>query len=217
MMIEDISILLVDDHEIFCESLAFFLSVKYGIKEIDIAISGEEALMKLEKIKPDIVIIDIEMKDLDGIKLLKKLRMNFSDIKAIILSMHDEKEYILEAINEGAKGYILKEYSSSNIIKAIQSVHTGGMYFDPKIASRIMRNVIEESRNLVKGMDRETLSQREVEILKLIAEGLTNKEIAKKLSISVHTVRNHIANIFPKLNSKTRTKAIKEAKKKGFI
>jgi two-component system, NarL family, response regulator DegU len=211
-------IMIVDDHEVFCESLALLLSIKGETEIVATANSGEDALRKIERLKPDVVLMDLEMKGLDGIAATRKVRERFPDVQVIMLTMHSEEQYILEAIKAGANGYVLKDYSSSNIIDAIKAVGRGEAFFDPKSSGKVLGNL----KNQFNDPDRKdegehSLSRREKEILKLIAEGYVNKEISEKLFISIHTVRNHIANIFSKMECSTRTKAVKEAQKRGLI
>lgn len=211
-------VVIVDDHEVFCESLAFLLSIKGKAEIVGTANSGEHAMEKVARLRPDVVLMDIEMKGLDGIGTTRKLRERFPELKVIILTMHSDEQYILEAVTAGAKGYVLKDYSSSSIIEAIKSVNRGEVFFDPKSSGKALgglKNQLEDS--LKKKSGGPQLSRREIEILKLIAEGHLNKEISDKLYISIHTVRNHIANIFSKMNCSTRTRAIREARKRGLI
>lgn len=215
---EKIRVFIADDHAIFCESLALLISIKGEAEMIGVATSAEEAIEKVEYLKPDIVLMDIEMKGLDGIDATRIIKDRFPGTEVIILTMHANEEYILEAMKAGAKGYVLKDYSSSHILEAIKSVNNGEVFFDPKSSHSALRNLQSQftSAKESKG-DKNLLGGRELEVLKLITEGCTNKEIGKKLFISIHTVRNHIANIFQKLNCNTRTKAIREAQKKRLI
>lgn len=207
-------VLIVDDHQIFCESLSLLLSIKGDVEVVGMATSGEEAIRKVERLKPEIVLMDIEMRGIDGIDATRAIRERFPAVNVIILSMHANEEYILEAIKAGAKGYVSKDVPSSDIIEAISSVKNERVFFDAKSGSKLMTKF----RGPGKDMDnRKSVGAKEKEVLSLIAEGLRNKEIAEKLVISIHTVRNHVANIFMKLNCTTRTKAVREAQKKGLI
>jgi DNA-binding NarL/FixJ family response regulator len=211
-----IRVLIVDDHEVFCESLAFLLSIRGEAEIVGTAASGEEALRKVERLRPDVVLMDIEMKGLDGIGATRALKEKHPDVKVIMLTMHSEEQYIFEAIKAGAKGYILKDYSSSRIIEAIRSVSKDEAFFDPRSSGKVLSGLKTQFGDQ-DGAREVPLSRREIEILKLIAEGCINKEIGKKLCISIHTVRNHIANIFSKIECNTRTGAINEAHKRNLI
>jgi DNA-binding NarL/FixJ family response regulator len=209
-------VLIVDDHAMFAESMALLLSTKEGIEVVGVAKSGEEALARLKTTTPNIVLMDIEMKDVDGIEVTRRVRRLYPDVEVIAVTMHAEEEYIVEALKAGAKGYVLKNFSSSFILEAIRAVQRGEHAFDPKssaeaikAATKIIGHDNTENRNQV--------TKQEVRILKLIADGCVNKEISKELDISIHTVRNHIANLFSKLNCSTRTKAVKEAQRQKLI
>jgi len=215
---QKVKAVIVDDHEVFCESLAFLLSIKGEAEIVGTANSGEEALKQVERLNPDVVLMDIEMKGLDGIAATRKLVEKIPDVKVIILTMHSDEQYIFEAIKAGAKGFVLKDYSSTSIIEAMKSVARGEAFFDPRSSGKVlgnMRNQFEDTAR--KDTGKTLLSRREIEILRLIAEGYVNKEISEKLHISIHTVRNHIANIFSKMDCGTRTRAIKEAQRRGVI
>lgn len=217
-MIEKVKVLIVDDHEIFCESLAVVLSMRDEVEILGTANCGKEAIEKTELLKPNIVLMDIEMKDLDGIETMRKIKEKFPDIAFIMLTMHSDEEYILEAIKAGAKGYILKDFSSLQVLEAIRTVSQGKVFFDSNSSHKVIENLQHQYENMKRFKENgNVLSQRELEVLKLIAEGCTNKEISNKLFISPHTTRNHIANIFMKLNCHTRTKTVIEAHKKGLI
>jgi DNA-binding NarL/FixJ family response regulator len=211
-------VLIVDDHEIFCESLALLLSIKQEVEVVGVANSGKEALKKIDALKPSIVLMDIEMKDLDGIETMRRVREKYADIEFIMLTMHSDEEYILEALEAGAKGYILKDFSSSQIFEAISSIDQGNVFYDPDSSCKViesLHNKFQRKRSLRK--DEQVLSRREIEVLTLMAEGFSNKEISSRLSISPHTTRNHITNIFEKLNCHSRTKAVIEAQRKELI
>lgn len=143
-----IKVLIVDDHEVFCESLALLLSIKGEAQIVGTANSGQDALREVEKLGPEVVLMDIEMKGLDGIGATRRLREKFPNVGVIILTMHSEEQYLVEAIKAGAKGYVLKNYSSSSIIEAIRSVSRGEAFFDPNISGKVlgsMRNRFEDS------------------------------------------------------------------------
>ena len=202
----------------FCESLAALLSMGDEVEVLGTANCGKEAIEKTELLKPDIVLMDIEMKDLDGMEAMRKIKENFPDIAFIMLTMHSDEEYILEAIKAGAKGYMLKDSSYSKVLEAIRAVSQGKVFFDSNSSYKAIKNLQHQYENMKRFKEKgNVLSQRELEVLKLIAEGCTNKEINNTLFISSHTVRNHITNIFMKLNCRTRIKAIIEAQKKGLI
>ena len=214
----EIRVLIVDDHAIFCESLASLLIVKGSIEIVGSASTGKEALQKLKELHPDIVLMDIEMKEIDGIRATQIIKEMYPEISVVILTMHSDEGYLFEAIKAGADGYVLKDFPSSFLLETIDRVSKGENVFDPLS----IKKIVERLRNLSKKKstltDKEDfLTRREAAILKLVAEGNTNREIANTLFISEHTVRNHLANIFSKFKCGTRTRAISEATKRGFI
>jgi DNA-binding NarL/FixJ family response regulator len=208
--------LIVDDHRVFAESLAFLLSIKGEAEIVGSVTTGEDALKKVATQRPDIVLMDIEMKGIDGIVATRKLKDKFPDVKVIMLTMHAEEEHILEAVKAGARGYVLKDYSCSSIIEAIRSVSRDEAFLDPRSSGKFLRGLKTRLTQTDEASE-VPLSRRETEILKLVAEGYMNKEISARLYISVHTVRNHIANIFSKVNCNTRTRAISEAQRRRLI
>jgi two-component system response regulator DegU len=216
-MSEKTKVLIVDDHEVFCESLALLLSIKQGVEVVGMAHSGREAIKKIESSGPNIVLMDIEMKDLDGIETMRRIREKHPEINFIMLTMHSGEEYILEALRAGAKGYILKDFSSSQIFEAIRSVGQGKVFYDPDSSYKVIESLQNKYERKRLREEDHSLSQREIEVLKLVAEGCSNKEISDKLFISPHTTRNHITNIFEKLNCHSRTRAVIEARRKQLI
>lgn len=211
-----VRVLIVDDHEVFCESLAFLLSIRGEAEIVGTVSCGEAALRKVESLRPEVVLMDLEMRGLDGIRTTRRLKEKFSGVKVIILTMHSEEQYIFEAIKAGANGYVLKDYPSSSIVEAIRSVGRGEAFFDPRSSGKVLSGIKTrgEATDAAQSLP---LSRREIEILKLIAEGYINREISKRLCISVHTVRNHVANIFSKIECNTRTAAVNEAHKRNLI
>jgi len=217
--LEKVKVLIVDDHTVFCEALSSLLTIKGEVDVVGIASNAEDAFKKVKQLNPDVVLMDIELKDSDGIQTTRIIKEKHPNTEVIILTMHTDEQYLLEAIQAGAKGYILKDFPSSLLLEAIKYVAEGKSLFDPTSSSRVLNQLkllLNKKRQLTGEKD-SSLSKREVEILKLIAEGYTNKEIAQKLYLSEHTVRNHISNIFLKLNCNTRAKAVLEAFKKKLI
>jgi len=204
-------VIIIDDHEVFCESLALLLSMK-EIEVLGTINEGKKVLEYLRKLKPDMVLMDIEMKDIDGIQLTKKIKEKLSHIEVIILTMHCNEEYIVDAFKAGAKAYVLKDSPSFFLLRAIEAVSKGENFVDPKSTYKLIGGIDNPDKK-----SEEILTLREKQIIKYIYEGYINKEISKKLNLSTNTVRNHIVNIFQKLNCSTRTKAVKEAQKRNLI
>jgi len=212
-----IKVLIVDDHEIFCESLATLISMNNNMEVLGTANCGKEAIKKAELLRPDVVLMDIEMKDLDGIEAIRRIKEKCPDMAFIVLTMHSEEEHVSEAIKAGAKGYVLKESSSSEVLEAINAVSKGRVFFKSNDYFKVIKNLQDQHKNVQRIEEEYALSQRELEILKLIAQGYSNKEIGNTLFISSHTIRNHIANLFMKLNCHTRMRAVIEARKRNLI
>jgi len=199
-----INVLLVDDHSLVRQGIKQILELEKDLFVIGQANNGEEAIVQVQELKPDIVLLDINMPKLNGIHTLRRLKGIDSEIKVIMLTFYEDSEYLFEALNLGANGYILKDAESDSLIKAIRDVYHGDSYVHPSIAASLVKGsndrYINEKTNT-------KLTKREYEVLTLIAEGLNNREIANNLYISEKTVKNHVSNIFKKINVNDRTQA----------
>ncbi len=203
-----IKVFLVDDHILVRQGIKKILELEEDLTVIGEAGNGEEALEELQGLQPDIVLLDIHMPVLDGIETLRKMKPGEEDPKVIMLTFHKEKEYVLEAINLGAKGYMLKDAGSESLIQGIRDVYKGGSYIQPTLASELVKSQNEPKPKPSKEMeDLKKLTRREREVLKLISEGMNNREIADTLFISEKTVKNHVSNIFKKIHVNDRTQA----------
>jgi len=197
-----------DDHALMREGLKQLIELENDIVVVCQSADGKETIDKVLKYKPDVLLLDINMPKLNGIDVLRRIKDLGIDTKIIMLTIHDDKEYILETMKMGADGYVLKDSDADSLIKAIRDVKEGRTYIQPSIAfmlndkSDITDN---ESYNRLKKI--ESLTNREYEVLTLIAEGLNNKEIADKLFISEKTVKNHVSSIFKKLDVNDRIQA----------
>jgi DNA-binding NarL/FixJ family response regulator len=179
------------------------------------AVGGYEAIELVEKTNPEVLILDLSMPDLDGISVTRKIKNQFPGLKILILTLHEDEALLKEAIKAGAAGYILKRAAEAELISAIGSILRGDLYVDPSM----VRALLEESPNLqVNQKDpTESLTQRETEILRLIVEGNTNRQIGKELNISIRTVEGHRANISDKLGLHSRVELVRYARKNGLI
>lgn len=210
----EINIAIIDDHKMVREGLRQLLEFEGDINVIAEAGNGQEGYIVIKNDKPDVVLLDINMPVMNGLELLKKIRMENDKTKILILTIHNEVEYLSKAVEIGVNGYVLKDSESSELKKAIQAVHRGECYIQPSIAPLLL----EASNKEDKQEDTSSvLSSREHEVLKLIAEGLFNKEIAYKLSISEKTVKNHVSNIFKKIGVSDRTQAAVYAIKNNIV
>jgi DNA-binding NarL/FixJ family response regulator len=201
-----IQIMIVDDHVAMRIGLSSMLGTQKDLEVIGSASSGQELLGMLEQQMPDILLVDLRMHLMDGIELLQKVRLLGYPLRAIVLSSYETDEDVYKAVKAGAQGYLLKDSSEQELTNAILAVHCGGSYFPQHIASR-----------LADRMRRTSLSLREHEVLKMIAKGLTNRQIATGLGISNNTVRCHVANITAKLEVADRTEAVTVAIEHGVL
>lgn len=199
-----IKVMIADDHSMIREGLKNLLELDGDIRVIGEAVDGKDCLEKLEKIKPDVLLLDINMPNMNGLEVLKKLRDRRSKVNVLVLTVHNEVEYLMKAVDIGIDGYILKDSESAELKKAIFEIADGETYIQPSLvpylnAKRIEKN---EDKNKI-----EELTKREVQVLKLLAVGMYNKEVAEKLKISERTVKNHVSSIFKKLEVSDRTQA----------
>ena len=209
-----IKILLVDDHAIMRDGIKALLSIYDDIEVVGEASEGREAIEMARELNPDVVVMDISMPGMDGLEVTRRLTKRNPGMKVIILTQHDNREYILSAIKVGAAGYIPKKALGSDLISAIRAVHSGDSFLYPSAA----KTLIDDYRKQAEQPDiYESLTEREREILKLIAEGLTSREIANALYISQKTVQGHRTKIMEKLDLHNRTELIKYAMRKGLV
>ncbi|MDE6983556.1 MAG: response regulator transcription factor [Lachnospiraceae bacterium] len=199
-----ICVMIVDDHKMVREGLTKLIEIDDEIKVIEQAENGADCISKLRKAKPDIILLDINMPDVDGIEVLRTLNKRKRRPKILILTVHNEIEYLIKLLEMGVDGYLLKDSSSKELIRAIRFVHEGERFIQPALIPML------NSKLIARDLDREkieSLSNRELEILKLVARGHFNKKIASMLSITERTVKNHLTSVFQKINCTDRTQA----------
>ena len=213
-MTEAIRILIADDHPIVREGLAAVLEQEEDLKVVSQAENGLEAVAQARELHPDIILMDLQMPEMDGVEAIQKIKEEAPDIGIIILTTYDTDDYIFRGIEAGARGYLLKDSPPGEVLKAIRAVHNGEPLIQPKVASRLLDRFSQISRAPVA---EEVLSPREVEVLQLMAKSSVNKEIATQLLIGESTVKTHIVHIFNKLGVKGRTEAVAEAARRGII
>lgn len=209
-------IYLADDHAILRDGLKHILSSEGGMVVVGEAGDGKTAYEEIERIKPDVAVLDISMPVLTGLEVARLLRKYNNEIKIIILSRHDNEEYIQEALKNGINGYILKDNAGDDLIRAIHEVLKGNVYLSPRIVTMLTRGIVTNEKN-DKNVRDGILSHREKEVLKLVAEGKQSSEIASLLRISVKTVKVHRLNIMNKLDIHNVTDLVKYAIKNGLI
>ena len=207
-----INVLLADDHMMVREGIHQLLELEDNISVVGEAGDGIECIDAIYKLRPDVVILDINMPKMDGLSVLKKIRESNIGCKVIVLTFYNEIGIVQDAVKSGANGYILKEADSTLLVKAINIVTNGERYIQPSIAAMLRQSKIIEQQNRA-----EALTKRELEIIKLLVGGLYNREIADYLNISEKTVKNHISSIFRKINVSDRTQAAVYAIKNNLV
>jgi DNA-binding NarL/FixJ family response regulator len=207
-----IKVLLADDHAIVRQGLKLILAAQPDFEVVGEAANGREAAELAEKLKPDIVLMDVQMPDLNGIEATRRMVAANSRIKVLVLSMHKEALYVREVLKAGARGYILKDAIDTELLSAMRSVARGDGYISPAVSGALLTDYREQSSNPL-----DTLSTREREVLQLIAEGKTNKEVATKLNLSVYTVDSHRGKIMEKLNLHSAGELVRFAMKNGLV
>ena len=209
-----IRVLIADDHKMVREGLRRILEFDGEIQVIDEADNGEECIKKIRSSKPDIVLLDINMPVMNGIEALQEIRKKKLKTKVIILTVHNEIEYLLRAVDIGIDGYVLKDSDAHELIRAVTSVYEGDKFIQPSLIQLLNSKLIARDLDAER---LEQLSKREIEVLKLVAVGMFNKEIGVELGISERTVKNHLSSIFKKIDSSDRTQAAVFAIRNGLV
>lgn len=211
-----IRILLADDHETVRDGLKMIIEAQSDMEVAGVASDGRMAIQQAQKLKPDLVVMDVSMPLMNGLKATARLKQVAPDIKVLALTRHTDEGYLKQLLQAGASGYVLKQSASIELLHAIRSIIAGGNYLDPAIAGKIMGNYINRGHkhNLETQAD---LSNREEEVLRLIAWGYSNKEVATQLNISVKTVETHKANSMRKLGMRGRVDIVRYALLKGWL
>jgi DNA-binding NarL/FixJ family response regulator len=212
--VEAIKILIADDHPVVREGLISMLSREGDFKVVGEAKDGVEAVNKAKELSPDVVLMDLRMPEMDGVEAMRQIRPAMPGVKFIILTTYSDDDYIFSGIEAGARAYLLKDAPREDLFKAIRSVYRGESLIQPVVASKLLDRFSQLSRRTPSG---EELSERELEVLCLMAKGAANKEISAELNIAQSTVKTHITNIFQKLGVNDRTEAVTQALKKGII
>lgn len=211
---DKITLLVVDDHAIMRDGIRALLSLHDDIEIIGEAGDGQEAVDKAMELNPDVIIMDIALPVMDGLEAMRRILKQNPRSKVLILTQHDEMEYVLSAVKAGATGYMPKRALGSELISAIRSVYRGESFLHPSAASALIKDYRQQAKPGEEPYDQ--LTSREREVLKLIAEGLTSREIATRLVITPKTVMGHRSNIMDKLGLHNRTELIKYALRKGI-
>jgi len=199
-----VNVMITDDHSMIREGLKQLLELEGDFKVVAEACDGLECISKLETVTPDVLLLDINMPNMNGLEVLQKMKEKRMKVKVLVLTVHNEVEYLLKAVDIGVNGYLLKDSESAELKKAILAVVSGENYIQPSLIPVLNAKMIDRDKDIVKI---ESLTKRELEVLKNLSYGMYNKEIAEKLDISERTVKNHISNIFKKIEVTDRTQA----------
>ncbi len=201
-----IKVMIADDHALIREGIKKLLELEENFEIVALAGDGEQAIASIKETSPDVVLLDINMPVMNGIDCLKQIKQDYPEIKVIMLTIHEDAEYLIETINIGAEGYVLKDADVSSLVKAIQKVVQGEVYIHPTLSGILVREYKRKDKN-IEDVIGNNLTKREYEVIRLISKGYNNKEIAIELFISEKTVKNHVSNIFKKIKVTDRTQA----------
>jgi two-component system response regulator NreC len=208
---------MVDDHEIVRAGLRMLLQAQPDIEIVAEADNGRDAVAKVRELQPDIVLMDISLPDMDGFEATQQIKRARSKTAVLALTMHESDDYFFKMLQAGASGYVPKKAAPTDLVTAIRTVREGGVFLYPALAKSLVRDYMGRATEGSERAALDGLTEREQEVLKLIADGSTNQEIANQLTISVKTVERHRANIMGKLNLHSRTELVKYAIRKGLI
>jgi two-component system response regulator NreC len=211
-----IKIMLVDDHEIVRAGLRMLLQAQQDIEIVAEAASGAEAMTLVQTHQPDVVLMDVSMPDMNGMEVTRQLKSCCPSVAILALTIHEEEEYFFRMLNAGASGYIPKRAAPEDLLQAIRTVYRGEVFLHSSVARALVKDFLEH-RGVTSPADLSDLTKREQEVLALIAEGLTNKQIGEQLGISPKTVARHRDNITQKLNLSSRAELTRYAIQKGLI
>jgi DNA-binding NarL/FixJ family response regulator len=218
-----IKILLVDDHAVVLRGLHFFLCTQQDFEIVGEAHNGKEAIEKIEQTRPDVVLMDLVMPVMDGIEVTAYVKRHFPEVKVLVLTSFSDQDYVLPALQAGASGYLLKDMKPDQIVEAIRGAYSGNVQLHPDVTRQMMSRMTapvstaEEPKSGAADARLEQMTRREKEVLALIAQGMSNKEIAAALSIAEKTVKTHVSSILGKLNLADRTQAALYAVKHGVV
>ena len=214
---QKIRVLVVDDHTVLRDGICALLALTEDIEVVGEAANGSEALNVVRELGPDLVIMDISMPIMDGLEATRRIRRDFPKIRVLVLTQYDDKEYVFPIIEAGASGFISKKAASSELASGIRSIYQGDSYLSPSVAKLLIEDYQYGSSGLANHDTYEQLTDREREVLKLVVEGYTTREIADILVISSKTVEGHKTNLMAKLGIRNRIELVKYALRRGII
>jgi RNA polymerase sigma factor (sigma-70 family) len=212
-----IKLLLVDDHPIVLEGIKSHLSKQPEFEVLGEAANGADAVRQAKKLKPDIILMDISMPKMNGLEAMAALCRQLPLAKLLVLTMYDSEEYINQAVRQGARGYMLKDSAPSELVHAIKLIHEGQVYLSPAVSKVMLDELVKDRRKVKQNPALGTLSEREREVLLFIADGMSNKEMAQRLGVSVRTVETHRERIMRKLEIHTVAGLTKFAVARGLV
>jgi NarL family two-component system response regulator LiaR len=213
-MSDCIRILVVDDHAVVRKGLCTLIASEPGMEVVGEAADGNQAIQQARLLQPDVILMDLVMPGKDGIQAIREIKQENSNIKVLVLTSFGEDDRVISAVKVGALGYMLKDSSPAELLEAVRNVYQGRASMHPTITMALMQEI---SHDAIPGVPKEPLTDRETEILKLVAQGLTNHEIADRLIIAERTVSTHVSNILSKLGLENRTQAALYALREGLI
>jgi DNA-binding NarL/FixJ family response regulator len=209
-----IRVVLGDDHTLVRQGLRRFIESAEGIEVLGEASTGADMVRLAEEIEPDVVVLDIRMPEMDGIEAARQITARLQATRVVMLTAYDDRHFVVEAVRAGAKGYVLKSKDADHLLQAVRLVHQGHMVIDPELVV-----ALADERAVAKDRDAgaEALTEREVEVLQLLAFGYTNRDIGQRLYISPDTVKTHLEHIYQKLGANDRTAAVAEAFRRSLV
>lgn len=212
MTAEPVRVLVVDDQQLIREGIASLLSIQDGIEVVGTACDGRDAVDKALTLSPDVVLMDVRMPEMDGVQAVAALKLRLPACRVVMLTTFDDQQYVVQALRAGAAGYLLKDLPSRELAAAVRLAHAGVMQFDPAAAARLASAIGTPPVQLDV-----PLTTREIDVLRLVAQGLTNREIARQLHLSEGTVKNYLSRVLERLGLRDRTQAAVYARDHGLL
>lgn len=210
-------IIVAEDHGIVREGIRLLIEAQPDMEVVGEAANGQEAVDKAKELQPDVILVDLAMPIVNGMDAIRMIKKHCPDTRALVLTIHDSDDYFFRSLNAGASGYILKGAASVDLLQAIRATHRGEIYLHPAVSTKLVADYLRRVKTGEEQDSYDALTEREKEVLRLIAEGYTNQEISSMLTLSPSTVQTHRAHLMEKLNLRTRTDLIKYAIRKKII